>query len=90
MKNTTLYHTLNQLDEVQYLGETLGKIELFVVCQGQTTTNGNFIETITAKPTVIYDYGYEYYVRYHGKKCRVIEVNRGVCCGTDLAIETPE
>lgn len=89
------YHALSELDDIQHLasqgvGPSIPKIALFVVPKGWKAINGNFIETIEVKPSVKWDYGFEYYVKYRGVSCRIRELVRGVCCGTDLAIEYPE
>ena len=94
-KIAAYYHTLSELDAIQSLsdqgvGPSIPKISLFVVPKGWKVINGNFIETIEVKPSAKWDFGWEYYVKYRGVSCRVREIMRGVCCGTDLVIEYPE
>jgi hypothetical protein len=89
------FHTLAELDAIQHdfmagVGPSLNRIELFVVSPGQLTVSGCFIETVTRKPTAVYDWGFQYYVTYRGKKCRILEIPAAVCCGSSLVIEYPD
>jgi hypothetical protein len=82
-------HELDELyTEFEVNGNNMPKIELFVICKGQQTLNGGFIETIVRKPKMVSDgFAGDFYVTYKGRPHKIVQVVRGVCCGYNLAIE---